>query len=565
MVDVLMNGLGRYLEVEFAMDPTMSLHAYAAKLRCVLGVVIRVAAFFSWMAFAVPTLGQTFSAATLLTAHTHPNSVATGDFNSDGKVDLLVSNRFSNDVSILLGDGNGGFGTPNNYDLLPYATPSSIAVGDFNLDGKADFVVTNNSDVNGYISLALGNGDGTFQPPARFVTGYISISVVADDFDIDGDLDVAVVNQGGDFLRGEGPIVHYSPSVSVLSGDGSGNFAAPVVVRSYSSFDVPTALAAGDFNDDGIADLAVTNTDSRSMTHNSSLDSVSILLGRRTIGVGPPHDIALPDLYPRSVVTRDFNNDGELDLALCGGGANVYVLLGEGSGDFAQPASFPIGGYTHSISAADFNGDGNFDLVTVNSSIPGLSLISGNGNGTFAAPVVYSYDFSHFITVVDFNGDRKADIALADTSQASSEQYIKLIFNTTAFKPASPVVLTMENSMRAVAVDSVTLQADPFAICTQHNFSSDHLTRILLFTFDDLTAMAGGDIKEITVQAQDASGAVYPLVIENVGPLANVSSLTQITVKLASSLSVGNVWITISVGDRISNKVLVKIAPSSCS
>ena len=135
----------------------------------------------------------------------NPVSVAVGDFNRDGKLDLVVANNYSNNVSVLLGNGDGSFHAAVNYGGTPNA--ASLAIADFNGDGKLDLVVTNppGSDV----AVLLGNGDGTFQSAKTYSTGY-EPSLAVGDLNADGKLDLAIANIGAD-------------SVNTLLGDGHGH------------------------------------------------------------------------------------------------------------------------------------------------------------------------------------------------------------------------------------------------------------------------------------------------------------------------------------------------------
>src|SRR5216683_791054 len=148
-----------------------------------------------------------FTLAPFLTAGNDPNSVATGDFNGDGKLDLVVANVFSGTVSIFLGDGKGNFTLASS--PATGANPSSVAVGDFNGDGKLDLAVADLS--SGTVTILLGDGTGNFIPGPSPAAGGYSVSVVTGDFNGDGNLDLAVSN-------------YYSNTVSILLGDGTGNF-----------------------------------------------------------------------------------------------------------------------------------------------------------------------------------------------------------------------------------------------------------------------------------------------------------------------------------------------------
>jgi hypothetical protein len=293
-----------------------------------------------------------------------PSSVAVADLNGDGTPDLIVASYGSSQVSVLLGAGNGTFQQPVNY--VSYATsnniePYAVAVGDFNGDGKADLAVTNYSST-GFpfaegksVSILLGNGDGTFQPPVEFAAGSGPMSIAVADMNGDGRLDLVVAN-------------NFSNDVSILLGNGDGTFRQALTV---DAGDRPSAVAVADFNGDGIPDIAVTN---------SFAGTVSVLIGS---GNGAfRHRVAYPtDPYtdPFSVAAVDLNGDGKLDLAVAmwfccdpedpSALGTLNVLMGNGDGTFQPSLPFDrpeFVRHARSLVTADFNGDGKPDLAIVN-------------------------------------------------------------------------------------------------------------------------------------------------------------------------------------------------------
>jgi uncharacterized protein YfaP (DUF2135 family) len=182
----------------------------------------------------------TFQPAVNYGAGRNSQSVAAADFNSDGKLDLVVVNGSSTtgSVSVLLGKGDGTFQTAVNF--AAGRNPESVAVGDFNGDGKADVVVANDLAA-GSVSLLLGKGDGTFQAAVAYAAGTHPVSVRVGDFNGDAKNDVVAATDEG---------------VSVLLGNGDGTFEAPV---SFPAGSNPVSVAIGDFNGDGLSDLAVVN------------------------------------------------------------------------------------------------------------------------------------------------------------------------------------------------------------------------------------------------------------------------------------------------------------------
>src|SRR5262245_57650525 len=287
---------------------------------------------------------------------TDPVSVAVGDFNLDGKPDLAVANQVSNTVTILLGDGMGGFTQPAGSPVGVGAGPFSVAVGDFNLDGKPDLAVANHTSNN--VTILLVDGMGGFTPPAGSPVGVGAwpFSVPVRAFNLDGKPDLATANQN-------------SNTVTILLGDGMGGFTqpagSPVGVGA-----LPLSVAVGDFNLDGQPDLAVANT---------GTNNVTILLGdgmgRFTQAAGSPVGAGAP---PRSVAVGDFNLDGKPDLAVANTSSNnVTILLGDGAGSFTQPAGSPVtaGDTPRSVAVGDFNLDGKPDLATANTGSNNVTIL----------------------------------------------------------------------------------------------------------------------------------------------------------------------------------------------
>jgi len=272
------------------------------------------------------------------------NSVVIGDFNNDGKLDFAVGYQTSSDsgtIAVFLGRGDGTFQTPLNVTVPPGVM--ALAAGDFNGDGKLDLAVLTSSAlglVTGNVTqdavlILPGKGDGTFTSPVSYSSGPVASSIVVADFNRDGKLDIAVVNQGSE----AGP-----SNIQLLIGKGDGTFSPG------TSIAVPNLLgiAVGDFNGEGTPDLAVSTT-----------SELVIFLGRGDA------TFARSAVYPvpqGAVLVADLNGDSRLDLI-----GNGYYLLGNGDGTFQPPV--PLFGASSGFYAvnpavaADLTQDGKIDLI----------------------------------------------------------------------------------------------------------------------------------------------------------------------------------------------------------
>lgn len=343
--------------------------------------------------------GQSYSAGT------YPISVAVGDFNRDGRLDVVVCDVSSDAVTVLLGNGDGSFRAAQDY--LLGLNPSSVVTGDFNGDGIPDLAVA--IPFPGTVNILLGKGDGTFQAPSTFAAGGGVGALAVADFNGDGKLDIATANLDTSPDRFHPGIIE--SDVRIFLGNGDGTFQA---AGAFAAGVGPISLAVGDFNGDGVPDLAV--ADQGFQTPGNTL---SILLGNGDGTFAVPQTYAVGNL-PRSVVVGDFNRDGHLDVVVVNSGSNtVSVLLGNGDGTFGAALSYPVGSSPQSVAVGDFNGDGFLDLAVANQGIArdysdsDLSILLGNGDGTFQAPERYVIGFlPSSVAVGDFDHDGYLDVVV---------------------------------------------------------------------------------------------------------------------------------------------------------
>jgi len=401
--------------------------------------------------------GVVYSPATELTDSTNvsvgPLAVTIADVNGDGKNDIVSSNNYGGDVTVLLGNGDGTLNVPtvgyatggspgtsalvadfngdgfadivvpdkqfsfaylqgygdgtfrsamDFYSPVPdnkFADGEVIASGDFNGDGYPDFVVGNCCDKQIGITVFLSNPDGSLGPGKNLTNSGDYASVVAADFfDLNhqGNLDIAAFD-------------YSSNSVEIFRGYGDGTFKG---VGNYSvggtngvSGITFNRMVTGDFNGDGYLDLAVITNSNQSVT------SVSVLLnnGDGTFGTAAPY---LDSGIGSAIATADVNGDGVLDLIVPQSNQGVDVFLGNANGTFqaAKTSTFAFNNLGN-LAVHDLNGDGKPDLVVAvaDKTTPnvGLAVAQGNGDGTFAAPVLYAMTTQNTSLSLPVPGDVK--------------------------------------------------------------------------------------------------------------------------------------------------------------
>jgi hypothetical protein len=412
------------------------------------------------------------------------------DYNSDGNQDIALIGE--DGISILLGQGGLNFAAPVAYpvgglvrdlgtslmlgntvghSLLPletYGLLNPTIYADFNGDGRKDFLVRGGDG----ITLLLGNGDGTFQSDYAFEVNHFSAGLATADFNKDGNVDIAaavgpestrILLGNGDGTMNVGPdpapgiantssdgvlatgdfssngfagVAGFEGGAWVQYGDGTGNLGVPFTVPdSSASF---CCGASGDFNNDGLSDLALVSVDNAYFLTNQGGGVFSVF----TAPLPDPYPPTVPPEYSflhRAISLGDFNGDGFVDAAIATldsstGVESVQILLGNGDGTFAlgqqitpvatfpelilsAPIPTPMSFFTPTI--ADVNGDGILDIAEPNAG--SVQILYGNGDGTFQAPVTFIAPSQNFTlaAVADFNFDGIPDIALSDSAVVS--------------------------------------------------------------------------------------------------------------------------------------------------
>lgn len=316
-----------------------------------------------------------------------------GDFNGDGKKDVLtevydaaVTGNYM--LETMLGNGDGTFQAPRTTVVTNYG---DVHVGDMNLDGRDDVIVTN----GGNLDIYLSNGDGTFGTPMSFATGASAVAALA------------ITDLNGDHVPDLMIIDNNSEVITALGND-DGTFQAPTSVPYSGNAD---SAVIADLNGDGKLDFAAIESGAVTVYLNDGSGSYQ----------GPTYlDSNLPSNYAYHLVAGDLNGDGKPDLVASDEDYvvnNVAIFLNSGNGTFSNGVSQWAGFLTAGLAIADVNGDGKSDIVAANTSGSDITVLLGNGDGTVQSPLVgYAvggYPWSNPV-VADFNADGKPDVIIPD-------------------------------------------------------------------------------------------------------------------------------------------------------
>jgi hypothetical protein len=337
-------------------------------------------------------------------------SIASGDFNNDGKLDIAVTG--DNGFTIWLGNGDGTFQKPI---FVSTALSDALAVADFNHDGNLDIVVANADQNPNTVSVYLGNGDGTFKAPIKSNTTGSNGYIVVGDFNNDGKPDIAVID---------------NPYISVLLGNGDGTFQPP---SDNDSFVGAEWLAVGDFNNDHKLDVIASG-------QFGGNDQFAVFLGN---GDGTLQSaLTYPLTYiSGAVAVADFNQDGNLDAVVGQGYGAIDVFQGKGDGSFRPGVLYDTTGLSGGpLVVCDFNVDGKLDIAVQSFPSGGVDVFWGDGGGTFAPAQILPSGESGYPVVGDFNQDHMPDLAMAN------ELYVTTMLNTgvASFFPSGPVIFPMQ-------------------------------------------------------------------------------------------------------------------------
>jgi hypothetical protein len=368
--------------------------------------------------------------------YSNPHSIATGYFDQDIFIDIVVTNGGTKNVAMFINDGNGSFVDQIETILDSISSPYFIAVGDINNDKQDDLIVTNRG-IN-QIDVLTGRGDGSFSKPIIYSTGSISsISLVLYDLNKDNLLDMIVINNDTNSIsifygddKGFQSETHYSTShLGTLEYESMNDFTRDSLLdivdtnHNYHNARIsrqygepicsgpPTYLspsgsmfvAVGDLNNDTHLDIVVTNT----------FSNVGVFLGHGN-GSFENQIMYSTSGLSQSLVIVDLNNDNRLDIIVaCFSVSDVVVFLGYGNGSFANMTTHSVGSWPLSVAVGDINSDKQLDIIVANSADNNVGILLGYGNGSFANQITYpTGNYPLYVAVADFNNDNQLDIVV---------------------------------------------------------------------------------------------------------------------------------------------------------
>jgi len=454
---------------------------------------------------------------TSVCSSSYPAWIATGDVNGDGKADIVATiNNYQgtgcpmNEIAVFIGLGTGKFSAPVFYSTGASVQSTDVFLADVNGDGHPDIVISN---ADGTISVLLNKGKGTFGA-AILISSVAALSphlnaLAIADFNGDGKLDIAVAPN---YYVGS-----YSGNVYILLGNGDGTFQAPITVPAAPYGAYTSALAAGDFNNDGKMDLLVALEGASycsSSYHGAAAYAFLQGNGNGTFTAGTP--VCVGSDYPIYPVVGDLNGDGKLDAFLpmieqYGITQGPVLLEGNGDGTFNRIGDFYVGPTGRGAVVADFNGDGMPDIAVLN-------------NNT-----AYVVDYVSFVTVMH------------NSTQPVSVSPLSLNFGSVAVGASKPLTVILTNDQStSLTISSITVGgADPGDFSAKSNCGTRRLPGFdCTITLTATPTVAGA--RTATLSIVDAVGTqTVQLVIPN--PVPTVTSL------LPSSAIAGSAGFTLTV------------------
>jgi hypothetical protein len=281
------------------------------------------------------------------TTGTSPNSVVSADLDGVNGADLVTANSNSDNLSVFLSNGSGGFNAATSYSTGANTTPVLVVAADLDGDTIPDLASINKRGGGGSVSVFINDGSANFTAGTS-ISNHLSkpVGAVAADLNGDTDIDLAIINQGDN-----------SVSIFLNDGGGSGTF---TFSNSYTTGDTPYAIAAGDLiGGDNMPELVVSNSGSGSNT-------ISVFTNDGSGGFNTKNDYTTLST-PEGVVVDDLDQDGDLDIAVASSGADIVsVFKNDGSGSFSNRDDFSSLQGPSGLATGDLDKDGYPELLVTN-------------------------------------------------------------------------------------------------------------------------------------------------------------------------------------------------------
>lgn len=411
-----------------------------------------VAAEPLFAALSTAPAGAALTPATVLAAQDGPRLPTVADLNGDDWPDVIVSNVFSNSITALYGDGNGGLAAPAH---LPVgAAPRFVLAHDLNGDGALDLAVTNMN--SGNVSVLLNQGGGSFSPAASYPAAPGAWIVQPGDFDGDSVVDLVVMNQN-------------SHNVTLLRNAGNGTF---TLAGNFATGTWPHDMVVRDLTGDGRPDLVLANWFSADL---------SILVNT---GGSFAAAVQLPvDDGPLHARFADLDGDGQDDIVTdCYFAGTLNILWGQGGSSFSAPDSLPTVAGTHDVAAVDVDLDGRLDLVAVGYVGNAVEVFRNEGGRAFSSAGAYSVGQGPlFVQPADLDGDGAPDLVVNNSGSDSLSFLLNradgLLVNPQLPIGDNPRFFTLADLTRdgLVEIIAANFDADTVAILGNHR-GSHHVT-----------------------------------------------------------------------------------------
>ena len=334
--------------------------------------------------------------------------ISGADFNMDGNMDILTTDKDNNSVYILLNDGNS-----NIYSIKDYPTgdlPLQGTINDFNNNGYPDFAVVNQGGNSFTVLQNSANGDAKFKNRKDYKIGDWARDITSADLNNDGWTDIASITSND-----------YKLWINLNLGNETLSFSEAV---NYSTEVSPVGIESGDLNNDGFVDLVIINVGANLTVNGARYYYSASVLKNKGNAEFLPMEHYIVGKSPAGIEIDDFNNDGWLDIATSNrGGYNVSILLNKGNGKFSNAINYSLIDRPYSgrnLRTGDVDGDGDIDIVSVSSKMNTVEVLKNRGDGTFEEYIDYSIPNRPVdLFLADFDNDGDLDASICSQTDGS--------------------------------------------------------------------------------------------------------------------------------------------------